>query len=56
MGKPDKETNIIRVTGYLTGPMKKDLERDLEKGYKQAELVRAAFDAYYSQKKNNNSY
>ena len=51
-----QESNQIRVTGRLTGSMKRNIERDLERGYKQAELVKMAFDVYYSTKKVSNSY
>ena len=56
MEKDNKETNQIRITGRLTGSMKVNIERDLQRGYKQADLVKMAFDVYYSQKKTANNY
>lgn len=51
-----QESNKIRITGQVTGSMKRNIERDLEKGYKQAELLRMAFDVFYSSKRVINSY
>ena len=45
-----QESNQIRVQARLGGSLRLKIIQDLNKGYKQAELVKMAFDALYSEK------
>jgi uncharacterized GH25 family protein len=45
-----KEEAELSARTYFTGHLKNLFIRDLEKGYKQAELLREMAKAYYEQK------